>query len=665
MTLTTWLRSVFSRRKNPLSQHRTANIVELGLVRLEDRRVLSVSGGEVMLFSIGGTGATLPDVGPVQASDIVSYDGSEFAIVFDGSDVGLSSAAIDAIAWRGDNQILLSFAGTTNIQGLGNVTGSDIVLFEANSLGNQTSGSFSLFLRGSDLGLTTSAGNVDALDVLEDGSLVISTLGNVTLPAGPNGASISVRAEDLVQITPDANGNFATGTMRVFFDGSDVGLTFQTEQLDAVAVNGPQIRFSTSGSFFIDSQGIGGSREDVLTFNATSLGESTSGAYVGITFDGSQVLGFGFDLSALEFATLPSQNHLPTAADVTVTTGEDNSIQVQLVGDDGEADLDQPLTYQIVDGPDFGVVTDFDPATGTFSYLPNVNFAGTDRIVYLVQETDANGTVFTSELASVNLTVTAVNDAPVVYVGQTQFTANQGEPILIQGLSVEDVEAASEFHSIVVTLQIENGTISVSGNGSPVAITGNGTGEVLLTGTIGAINAILSQGVTAQTDPGFSGTASVILTIQDGVDAGGALIATATVELNILAPPPPPPPPPPAPELPPPPPAPEPPASLQDRIKELLESGELNRNQAKVLQNVLKHPDRERLIEKALKKIDRWENRGKIGSDLAKELTNRLEELLEDADDDRNCRPGHHNIVDKIFEQLGKGKPKCVGRFRC
>ncbi len=167
------------------------------------------------------------------------------------------------------------------------------------------------------------------------------------------------------------------------------------------------------------------------------LGENTTGAYVGVTFDGSVELGGSFDLSALDFATLSPPNNLPTAQNVEVTLDEDVDSLVQLLGDDGEADLDQPLTYQIVDGPDFGVVTNFDPATGSFTYVPNANYSGTDQIIYLVQETDANGTVYTSELAQVTLTIAAINDAPLVQTPQTEFTGNEGEPILIQGITLE------------------------------------------------------------------------------------------------------------------------------------------------------------------------------------------------------------------------------------
>ena len=45
-----------------------------------------------------------------------------------------------------------------------------------------------------------------------------------------------------------------------------------------------KFRFSTQGSFFLETQAIGGSREDVLTFNSQTLGDATSGTYDAITF---------------------------------------------------------------------------------------------------------------------------------------------------------------------------------------------------------------------------------------------------------------------------------------------------------------------------------------------------------------------------------------------
>ncbi len=112
---------------------------------------------------------------------------------------------------------------------------------------------------------------------------------------------------------------------------------------------------------------------------------------------------------------------------------------------------------------------------------------------------------------------------------------------------------------MTVTLQSANGTLSFSQLPTSVAVTGNGTSEIQLTGTIGDINLLLSQGVLFQSAEGFSGETSVNVTIQDGLGGSGDLSATASVTLTIIA----------APDPPPPPMPPPPPVSFQDRILEL------------------------------------------------------------------------------------------------
>src|SRR5205085_11367324 len=62
----------------------------------------------------------------------------------------------------------------------------------------------------------------------------------------------------------------------------------------------------------------------------------------------------------------------------------------------------------IVNGPTNGVISGFDANTGALTYTPNPNFNGPDSFTFKVND----GTV-DSAPATVSLTVTAVNDAPV------------------------------------------------------------------------------------------------------------------------------------------------------------------------------------------------------------------------------------------------------------
>ena len=65
-----------------------------------------------------------------------------------------------------------------------------------------------------------------------------------------------------------------------------------------------------------------------------------------------------------------------------------------------------PLTASLVDGPTHGTLTLND--NGSFTYTPNGNYNGADSFTY----TATDGTA-TSSVATVNITVSPVNDAPV------------------------------------------------------------------------------------------------------------------------------------------------------------------------------------------------------------------------------------------------------------
>jgi hypothetical protein len=198
--------------------------------------------------------------------------------------VGLAAYRIDAFAWLDSDTLLLS-VDTDRANILPGMTGpiddSDIVRFDATSLGGTTAGTFSMYFDGSDVGLTQSAADVDALELLSDGRLVISTTGTVSV------SSPSARDEDLLVFTPTALGQTTVGTFALYFDGSDVGLGDAAEDVDAMSVD-------SSGTFFLSTAdafavpGVSGADEDAFVFNPTALGPTTAGTYSqSLFFDGS------------------------------------------------------------------------------------------------------------------------------------------------------------------------------------------------------------------------------------------------------------------------------------------------------------------------------------------------------------------------------------------
>jgi Cadherin domain len=240
-------------------------------------------GSSAFTFSLRDA-ATVGGVS-VANEDIVSYDGAgHFSLAFDGSDVGLGAYRIDGFAWLDSDTLLLSVdADRTNIlPGMtGPIDDSDVVRFDASSLGATTAGTFSIYFDGSDVGLTQSAADVDALELLSDGRIVISTTGTVSV------SGVSARDEDLLAFTPTSLGQTTVGTFALYFDGSDVGLGESPEDVDAVSVDASgRLFLSTADTFAVP--GLSGADEDVFVFNPTELGSTTAGTYSpSLFFDGS------------------------------------------------------------------------------------------------------------------------------------------------------------------------------------------------------------------------------------------------------------------------------------------------------------------------------------------------------------------------------------------
>jgi len=227
-------------------------------------------------LSEGGTVGSLTGVGD---EDILSFNGSAFAMLFDGSDVGVDALDLDGFVLVDADTIWMSFDNPGTIGSLGTVDDSDIVQFDAATLGDNTAGAFSWAFDGSDVGLTTNAEDVDAIDRLPDGSLLVSTFGNPDIP-GVAGE----QDEDLLSCT-GTFGATTSCTWSMYFDGSDVGLSAGSENVDAVDANG-SIYLSTTGNFSVT--GAAGADEDVFVCTAPTTGANTACTYSPtLFFDGS------------------------------------------------------------------------------------------------------------------------------------------------------------------------------------------------------------------------------------------------------------------------------------------------------------------------------------------------------------------------------------------
>lgn len=117
-------------------------------------------------------------------------------------------------------------------------------------------------------------------------------------------------------------------------------------------------------------------------------------------------------------------NTPPVADDQSLSTPEDTSVEITLTGTDADGD---PLTASVATAPAHGTLS-YDP----FTYTPAANYHGPDSFTFIVNDGQED-----SDPATVSITVTPVNDAPVA--DAQALTTPQDTPLALL-LSGSDVD---------------------------------------------------------------------------------------------------------------------------------------------------------------------------------------------------------------------------------
>jgi hypothetical protein len=210
-----------------------------------------------------------------RAEDILLYDANAdaWSLFFDGSDVGLPRRNLEAFAFLDDGSILMSFSWRVkDLPGVGQVRPEDIVRFEPTTTGENTTGTFSMYFDGSDVGLSARAEAIDGLALAPDGELVISVKIKAIVPG--SAGTVKAQDEDLLLFDGSLGPN-TSGTWSLYFDGSDVGLTRGREDIAGVGIDplSGKIYLSMLGRF--QANGISGSSRDIVACTPLSLAEAT------------------------------------------------------------------------------------------------------------------------------------------------------------------------------------------------------------------------------------------------------------------------------------------------------------------------------------------------------------------------------------------------------
>lgn len=113
-------------------------------------------------------------------------------MVIDGSDLGFGANNIDALHWFDDGSFLFSLVRAQSVGSLGVVDDAEMIRFIPTSLGETTAGTFERFFDGTDVGLSAGGEDVDAFGVSPDSRPVVSTLGGFFVGVSGDGNDLIV-----------------------------------------------------------------------------------------------------------------------------------------------------------------------------------------------------------------------------------------------------------------------------------------------------------------------------------------------------------------------------------------------------------------------------------------------------------------------------------------
>ncbi|WP_421219574.1 retention module-containing protein [Aeromonas jandaei] len=291
------------------------------------------------------------------------------------------------------------------------------------------------------------------------------------------------------------------------FSGS-VDLSLSAFTLD----KGLTIPLETSGSFTVTVNPVG----DALIADIQGQASGTEG-----------------DVITLDLG-LETRDNQPTggnAGNVHENKPEQVRVTIEGVPDGAQIRLPNGVAGTVVDlGGGRWQVTTEGGKLGSVELVTN-DANGALDLKIIAQSLD-NGALGPEVNGTIHVDVSPVNDAPINVLPTTPQVAQEDQPFVIHGLQVKDVDAGSS--PIKITLSVEHGALTLP-VGSGVTVVGNGTGSLILTGTLADLNALLSGGVTYQGNSDFYGNDALTMVTNDqgNTGSGGALSDTDVLPIEV------------------------------------------------------------------------------------------------------------------------------------
>ncbi len=344
---------------------------------------------------------------------------------------------------------------------------------------------------------------------------------NVVGNTQPANGSLVLNTDGSFTYTPNANYN---GTDTFSYDVSDgtVTVTNTASVITVAAVNDPPVAADDTATTDEDTAVIipvlandTDADGDALTVTGTSTpangsvvinADNTVTYTPGANFVGTDSFtyvandGTADSNTATVTITVNGVNDAPVAVDDTVTTAEDTAVTGNVLANDSDPDGPAALTAALGTGPSNGALS---LATdGSFTYTPNANFNGPDSFTYV-----ANDGLLDSNVATVTITVTPVNDAPVA--ADDAYSVDQDTVLTVPAPGVlgndSDVDGPTALTAVPGTGPA-NGSLTLAADGS----------------------------LTYAPNTGFFGSDSFSYTASDGTDPSNQAVVTITVNPVVV-----------------------------------------------------------------------------------------------------------------------------------
>ena len=270
----------------------------------------------------------------------------------------------------------------------------------------------------------------------------------------------------------------------------------------------------TKGSFTVTVKPVG----DVIIADIQDKASGTEGDVV--------TLNLGLE-------TKDTQSTGGSATNVHENGPEQVRVTIEGVPDGAEIRLPSGVTGTVVDlGGGVWQVTTTGGKLAAVELVTN-DANGTLDLKVTAQSLD-NGALGPEVSGTIQVEVSPVNDAPINVLPTDPQVAQEDKPFTIQGLQVKDVDAGSG--NIEVRLSVTHGSLTVL-NAAGVTVTGDGSGSLLLSGTLAQINALLSGGIDYLGNSNFNGNDALTMVTNDlgNTGSGGALGDTDVLPIEVQA----------------------------------------------------------------------------------------------------------------------------------